>query len=250
MRITWVGHATVLVELAGLRLLTDPLLRGRLGHLRRLAPAADRAATTQLDAVLISHAHHDHLDPRSLRRLGGRPRLIAPRGTTAALPRHGFAAVDEVAAGDTVALGAVTVRAVPARHDGRRWPFGRATDALGYVIEGGERVYFAGDTDVYDEMARLAPGLDVALLPIWGWGPSLGPGHMGPREAARALVLLKPRVAIPIHWGTFFPHGLHRLRGRALTDPPHAFAREAARAAPEVDVRILDPGGATRIATR
>jgi L-ascorbate metabolism protein UlaG (beta-lactamase superfamily) len=101
-------------------------------------------------------------------------------------------------------------------------------------------VYFAGDTDVHESMKDLGP-LDVALLPVWGWGPKLGEGHLNPRTAAEALVLLRPRIAVPIHWGTFFPVG---LRGTRLADPPHEFARHAAEVAPDVDVRILAPGEA------
>ena len=73
------------------------------------------------------------------------------------------------------------------------------------MIEGdGRRVYFAGDTDIFDGMADLAP-VDVALLPIWGWGPTMGPGHMDPARAAQAAALLQARLAIPIHWGTYYP---------------------------------------------
>ena len=78
---------------------------------------------------------------------------------------------------------------------------GRPADALGYVIAGGgRRVYFAGDTELFEEMSELRP-IDLALLPVWGWGPSLNPGHLDPAGAARALALLRPRVAVPIHWG-------------------------------------------------
>ena len=88
----------------------------------------------------------------------------------------------------------------------------------------------------------IAP-LDVALLPVWGWGPSLGAGHMDPRRAAEAAALLRPRLAMPIHWGTLYPLALHRVRPVPLTDPPHLFARFAASLAPDVDVRIVAPGG-------
>jgi L-ascorbate metabolism protein UlaG (beta-lactamase superfamily) len=82
--------------------------------------------------------------------------------------------------------------------------------------------------------------LDLALLPVWGWGPKVGEGHLAPRTAAEALQLLRPRVAVPIHWGTFFPFW---LRGHSrLSDPPHEFARHASELAPGVDVRILQPG--------
>ncbi len=108
-------------------------------------------------------------------------------------------------------------------------------------------MYFAGDTDVFDGMEALADGLDTALIPVWGWGPSLGPGHLDPKAAAGALRLLRPRLAIPIHWGTLFPFALDRLRGKAplLHDPPHEFASAAAELTPEVEVRVLQPGDAT-----
>src|SRR5213592_1448959 len=159
VHITWIGHATVLVEVAGRRLLTDPLLRPRLAHLRRVAPGVDPEALVGVDGVLISHMHLDHLDVRSLRRLPDRPRLIVPRGAAGLLRHHGFVGADEIAAGEAVQLGPVTVRAVPARHDGRRRPLGPRAETLGYVIDGGARVYFAGDTDLYDGMAELAAGL-------------------------------------------------------------------------------------------
>ena len=77
--------------------------------------------------------------------------------------------------------------------------------ALGYLLQGSQSVYFAGDTDLFPEMAALG-GVDVALLPVAGWGPRLPEGdHMNPRRAAEALKILKPRLAIPIHWGTYTP---------------------------------------------
>ena len=90
------------------------------------------------------------------------------------------------------------------------------------MIEGADRsVYFAGDTDVFPGMAELAP-VDVALLPIWGWGPTMGPGHMDPARAAEAAALLGARLAIPIHWGTYYPvHlGLRGPPGFLQTPPP------------------------------
>jgi L-ascorbate metabolism protein UlaG (beta-lactamase superfamily) len=243
VRLTYVGHATVLLELGGRRILTDPLLRSRLLHLRRVGARVDPAIAEGLDAILISHAHLDHLDARSLRRLPVGVPLVVPAGAARLARRVGRGPVTELAAGEAVEVGSVTVRAVPAAHPGRRHPLGFHAEAIGYVFERGRRVYFAGDTGLFDGMRDLADGIDVALLPVWGWGPTLGPGHLDPREAAQALTLLRPRVAIPIHWGTLFPWGLERIRGDALWRPPRAFKREAARVAPEVDVRIVEPGG-------
>ncbi len=241
-RITWLGHSTVLIELGGVRLLTDPVLRDRLLHMRRIAASVDPAHHAALDGVLVSHLHHDHLDPRSLRLIdSASTRLVVPAGTGRLGARQGFASVTELATGDETAIGAARVVAVPAIHGGGRHPLGSKAEVLGFVVEGGERrVYFAGDTDLFGEMGELGE-LDLALIPVWGWGPRLGPGHLNPERAAEALTLLRPRVAVPIHWGTLFPRG-HRDRARRLTDPPHEFAREAARVAPEVDVRVLSPG--------
>ena len=249
-RVTWVGHATALIELGGTRILTDPVLRDRVGHLRRRGPRPTAAARDGLAAVVISHLHHDHLDLPSLRTLGPGTRIVAPRGAGRVLRRAGFGAVEEVAAGDSVRIGETLIAARPAEHDGRRGPWGDSAPALGYVVEGaGRRVYFAGDTDLFPEMAALAsPRVDLALLPVWGWGPTLGAGHMDPRRAADAAALIRPRAAVPIHWGTLYPAALHRFRARALTDPPHAFAGAVARVAPGVRVEILPPGGALGLA--
>jgi L-ascorbate metabolism protein UlaG (beta-lactamase superfamily) len=234
--ITWFGHATALIELSGVRILTDPLIRGRLGHLTRRAPAVDPHSLKDLDAVLISHVHRDHLDLPSLRRVGSKTLVIAPRGAARFL--RGFGDVHELAPGDEFAVGSLRMTATPAVHAVRRGLRGFEVPALGYVIEG---IYFAGDTDLFPDMRSLGP-LDVALLPVWGWGSSLGPGHLDPRAAAETLALLRPRVAIPIHWGTYFPAHLGRSGHPLLEDPPREFARHAADLAPEVEVRILRPG--------
>jgi L-ascorbate metabolism protein UlaG (beta-lactamase superfamily) len=91
-------------------------------------------------------------------------------------------------------------------------------------------------------MADFAEGLDLALLPVWGWGSRLGPGHLDPRTAAEALPMLRPRIAVPIHWGTFFPLAARRRHWHLLSDPPREFERLAAEAAPQVQVRVLEPG--------
>ena len=236
LRLTWIGHSTVLLEAAGARLLTDPLLRPRVLHLRRVAPPA-AALDGELDAVLVSHVHHDHLDLRSLRSLRAK-RFVVPQGAARVLRRHSLGPVVELAEGDELPLNGATVRATHAAHPARRGIGGSAS--LGYVVSTPARVYFAGDTDLFDGMRRLAP-LDVALLPVWGWGPRLGPGHLDPHQAAEALRLLQPRVAIPIHWGTYLRMGMSR-DGDGLREPAMRFERLAAELAPEVSVRILAPG--------
>jgi L-ascorbate metabolism protein UlaG (beta-lactamase superfamily) len=229
------------MELDGTKLLTDPLLRRRVTHLRR-ASSVEMDALREVDAVLISHAHYDHLDLRSLMRLDPSVQIVVPVGLGRLVRRKGFGSVREVDEGDEATFGSVTVRATHAEHGGKR-QFGRARGpALGYVIEGSCTIYFAGDTALFDGMDELAADLDVALLPIWGWGPGLGRGlHLDPRSAAEALRLLRPRIAIPIHWGTYRPLH-HGASAWFLREPAEAFVREAAALAPEVDVRVLQPG--------
>jgi L-ascorbate metabolism protein UlaG (beta-lactamase superfamily) len=116
---------------------------------------------------------------------------------------------------------------------------------VGFLLRGGRRIYFAGDTDLFDGMEELGAGLDLALLPIWGWGPSVGPGHLDPERAARAAALLSPQVVVPIHWGTLYPLGLARFRPRPLRAPPLEFAAWMRELAPQVEVRLLAPGEGT-----
>lgn len=255
--IRYLGHASTVVEAGGYRVLTDPVLRDRLVHLNRVAAAgADVVALAdpaRVDAVVISHLHHDHADLPSLRLLPRGIPLIVPLGADGFLARLGFTQVQPLAVGATWTLpaaigraGPLRITATPAVHHGHRVPFGPRAESVGYLVEsGGASVYFAGDTDLFASMDQVHPRLDVALLPVWGWGPNLGPGHMDPARAAEAAALLRPRAAIPIHWGTFFPVGLRRLgrRYRALLEePPRAFAAEAARTAPECRVVIARPG--------
>jgi L-ascorbate metabolism protein UlaG (beta-lactamase superfamily) len=243
-RLTYVGHATVLIELAGVRILTDPVLRSRLLFvIRRYAPAPDPGVAKDLDAILVSHLHPDHLDFPSLHRVDRGTLVVVPAGGGRMLRRHGLSNVVELTPGDTTRIGEVEVRATPAEHEGRRFKIGRPVDALGYDLQGGgRRVYFAGDTDLFGGMEALAGGLDVALLPIAGWGPHLYSGHLDPQRAAEAAAIMRPRVAVPIHWGTLLRVGLNRRRPELLTDPPREFEAQLAELAPGVDGRVLAPG--------
>ena len=228
----------MLIELGPLRVLTDPLLRGRIAHLRRHVPVPEPPG--RLDAVLLSHLHRDHADGPSLRRLPATVPVLVPAGAGRVVRSLGAREVVELRAGETVPLHDGTVTAVPAVHDGRRSPLHSPADALGFIVEHGLRVYFAGDTDLFEGMAALRP-LDVALLPIWGWGSSLGPGHLDPRAAARAATLLQPRIVVPIHWATYLPFGYSRAH-RLLRDPGPVFATEVAELAPAVRVALMRPG--------
>lgn len=246
-QIRYLGHSTALIEIDGVSILTDPLLADRLGLLHRHSDAvAHLIEDVNIDVVLISHAHHDHLHLPSLRLLRGRPRLVVPRGLGRLASRAGHE-VMEVGAGERFDIGSLGVEAIRAEHDGRRRPFGPTAEALGYRVAGTSRVYFAGDTDLCAEMDGLAGSIDVALLPVWGWGPRLGKGHLDPHRAAEAVRRIRPKVAIPIHWGTFYPFAFAWLWPHPLGNPPQDFARHAARLAPRSDVRILAPGEMTEL---
>jgi L-ascorbate metabolism protein UlaG (beta-lactamase superfamily) len=244
VRLTYVGHSTILVELDGLRLLTDPVLRPRVAHIVRGRGVAVPAALGGVDIVLISHMHLDHFDPASLRIIDGQFELIVPHGAGKAAARLGIGRIAELEVGKSLTVGGVAITATYAAHRRGRL-FDRRTDAIGYAIGGTQRIYFAGDTDLFPAMDELRGGLDVALLPVSGWGPKIGPGHLDHERAAQALQLLEPRVAVPIHWGTLYRIGLRRSHRLLADEAPKAFARAAARLAPEVDVRILQPGEAT-----
>ncbi len=246
LSVRFVGHATVAIDVAGTRLLTDPFLRARLGPLERHGPPPDPAWLDGVELVLISHGHPDHFDPRSLAALPGRPTVIVPRGLGRATRGATRGEVVELEAGEVVAVGDVRVAAVPARH----WisPGAPRARPVGYLIDAGARIYFAGDTGRYPGMERLAGAVDLAFLPVWTWGPHLGPGHLGPRSAAEVLGDIRAGAAVPIHWGTLYPRRLHNVWRRPLADPGHRFAAHARVRARGAVVRVLSPGQATLFA--
>jgi L-ascorbate metabolism protein UlaG (beta-lactamase superfamily) len=244
LALDFVGHSSMVVDLDGVRLLTDPATRARIGPLRRVEPVPARTRLHGVDAVLISHLHWDHLDVPSLRDLGRHVPLIVPRGVGPWLRANGFTEVREMSVGDVADVGGVVIRAVPAVHSGYRPPLGPTAPALGFVVRGTRTIYFAGDTDLFSGMGELGEPIDVALVPVWGWGPTLGRGlHLDPIKAAQALRLIKPRLAVPIHWGTYWPHALGRVYPERLIEPPAAFAEYAAELAPDVRIALTEVGG-------
>lgn len=251
VEITWWGHATCTVEDSHTRVLTDPLFARRLAHLRRRRGAVPPDEARRADVALVSHLHADHLHVPSLARLAPGTRLLVPRGARRAVPalrRLAHLGVSEVEPGDVTRVGGLAIRAVPARHDGRRLPVGpHRSPALGYVLEGEARTYFAGDTGLFDTMAKEVGPVDVALLPVGGWGPYLGEGHLDAGRAAEALARLGASSAVPVHYGTYWPIGMDAVRPHEFHAPGHEFVRLAARHAPDVTVHRLGHGESVRL---
>jgi L-ascorbate metabolism protein UlaG (beta-lactamase superfamily) len=247
VRVTWWGHATALIEDRA-RILTDPILTASLLHLHRRAGPVPEPSVRNVDAVFISHLHPDHLHLPSLRLLQAGTHVLLPRGAAPLLRRLPLVPV-EVATGDVVPIGDAEIAVVPAAHADRRWPWSRMRgEAVGCVVRGQGATYFAGDTDAFPGMAQIADDLDVALVPVGGWGPWLRGEHLDPVSAAACLPALGARVAVPLHYGTFWPRGVDWLRPRVFFEPGREFAAAARRAAPEVDVRVLSPGESTDVA--
>jgi L-ascorbate metabolism protein UlaG (beta-lactamase superfamily) len=245
--LTWLGHSSVVIEIGGVRLLTDPLLYRHATPLRRRWPRPDPAHWAGADAVLLSHLHHDHAELRSLRLLDSVPILTATANAewlrTKRLPR----AVGLVDEWYDIEDGEVSVRLVPAVHRSRRMPH-RPNAANGHLIRSADNnvVWAAGDTELYKEMAELrrwaGHKLTVALVPIGGWGPRLSKGHLDPDEAASACALADPDWVLPVHWGS-----LHLPGGRSI--PPGwmdrglpAFRDALANVAPRSRLITLRPG--------
>ncbi len=262
VRLTWLGHSTVVVDIGGrgggpgggpgaIKLVTDPLLHRHAGMLRR---RGDRPADVWrgADAVLLSHLHHDHAELRSLRLLGAAPVLTAPANARW-LRERGLVGVgvgsDWV---DVLPGSGVGVRLVPAVHGSRPMPH-RPNAANGHLIriDGGGagdayRVWVAGDTEPYPDLVRLpdlAGGpIDLALIPVGGWGPRLSGGHMDPARAARVCAEVGVRAAVPVHWGTLHAPGGRNLPRGWMDHAGAAFAAAAGREAPGTDVVVLEPG--------
>jgi L-ascorbate metabolism protein UlaG (beta-lactamase superfamily) len=175
---------------------------------------------------------------------------VLPRGAAGLIarelgPERGACCV-EVEPGDSVRFGDVTVTAVPAAHDRRRGPWTSVTGhPLGYRLDAGLSAWFAGDTDLYDDLASAVGQVDLALVPVGGWGPNLGPGHLDPVRAAEAVRRVGARTAVPVHFGTFWPIGLDWLRPELFHRPGERFFE--AMAGNGVRVCLLAPGESTRV---
>lgn len=203
--VTWWGHSFVTVDLPGATVVTDPLMAQRLFHLRRLSPPPPGEAT-RCDLVLISHLHHDHLHLPTLRRLAADVPIVVPRGAPGAIRALRRLPIIEVEPGDQVTVAGVGIEVLAANHPGGRLRGSGpgSPPAIGFRFScGGRSCWYPGDTGPGGPVS-FDP-VDLAIVPIGGWGPSLGAHHLDPAQAVDALAEAGARWALPVHYGTFWP---------------------------------------------
>jgi len=220
--VTWIGHATFLVQTGGLRILTDPIFAPRLATVRRnVPPGVAPEDLPEIDVVLVSHNHRDHLDLPSLRRLRGRPLHLVPLGVAATLRRAGLDRVDELGWWEAREVGAVRFAFVPSHHWSRRGLHDQNASLWGgWAIQSDAMTaYFAGDTGYFPgfrEIGDRVGKIDAALLPIGAYAPRwfMKGQHMDPDDAGQALLDLGARHMVAMHWGTY------KLTDEPLDEPP------------------------------
>ena len=251
MRVTYIGHATLLVEIGTQRILTDPNFDDTLGgFLPRVSkPGIAISELPKLDAILLTHAHADHLSFRSLDQLSSNIPVLAPPAIAAWLIKRGYVQARPLPANSQVSVGNVVIHAAAARHQGSRYSVDRWRSAANmYLMDAGsETCFFAGDTALTPETHHIVReivhysrrSLDVALLPIghapW-WKPGFRRGHLSADDALDLFDRLQARYLVPYHWGTFehVTSGAYDAINRLRLLLPEYIRRE--------DVRILEPG--------
>ncbi|HSB36059.1 MAG TPA: MBL fold metallo-hydrolase [Thermoanaerobaculia bacterium] len=256
IRVTWVNHATVLIQMDGVNILTDPTWSERsyplIGPKRRRPPGIDFDRLPPVDVVLVSHDHHDHMDLPTLRRLSAShgPAIYTGLGNGAFLAVNGIPGAHDLDWWQSVSIApGLVVTAVPARHTSGRGPF---PDYLrlwcGFVVSGASgSAYFAGDTGQGNHFVAIGarfPDLRVALLPIGGYQPPwyMADRHLGPQTALRAFSDLGAGTMVPIHYGTF-PQS-----DDAEAEPLETLRRAlAASPEPKPRVEVVSPGEALEV---
>lgn len=258
MKVTYIGHATLLLEIGGASILTDPNFDAKLGRVlpRVSPPGIALEKLPKLDALLLTHAHADHLSFDSLERLPRQIPLFAPPVVAKWLRRLGFDHAVELPPGGAATVADVTIHAASATHRGNRYGYDRwRSDANMYLLDAGETIFFAGDTALVEDTHGLVERtlwergreLDLALLPIgWApwWKPGFRKGHLTHEDALTLFERLRARTLVPYHWGTFrhvtstAHDAIRRLRER-LTDHHLSAA-----------VRIIEPGESLELPAR
>ena len=218
-RISWLGHSTFLLQGMSVNILTDPAFGNRVSPLSFAGPrrytrhVVDYAALPPIDVVVISHNHYDHLDVAAVKRLGNGPSYVVPLGLKPWFVKHGVAAdhVREMDWWDSATVAGLTFQAMPSQH----WSARGLTDRFvtlwaGWLIHlEGRKIWFAGDTGYnpvqFKEIGRAANGIDIALIPIGGYGPRsfMRIYHVDPAGAIRVHKDVRARQSIGMHWGTY-----------------------------------------------
>jgi L-ascorbate metabolism protein UlaG (beta-lactamase superfamily) len=212
-RVFWIGHASFLVAMDGAKFVIDPIFGRAAGMVPRVSPPAVEAeALSDISAVLVTHGHHDHLDPASLKRLAqanpDRCVFVVPRGLGVALPSV-CRPVVELSWWEHVTIAGVRVHLVPAQHWHRRGAFDTNASLWGgYVLEASHRVYHSGDTGYFrgfEAIGRVFGGIDAACLPLGAYEPKwfMATQHMSPEGSLAAFHDLRASHFVGMHWGTF-----------------------------------------------
>ena len=226
--LTWIGHATYLVQLGGRSVLTDPILSTRVAVVPRNAPPGLTYETLPpIDVATVSHNHYDHMDAPTLKRLGPSVHFVVPRGLGEWFKRNGLSDVTELDWWETAVVRALTITLVPSQHWSRRGLFDQDETLWGgFVIEAdGKRVYHSGDTAYFSgfkQIAQRCGTIDAAMLPIGAYEPRwfMKPQHMNPADAVQAFRDLEARRFFAMHWGTF------KLTDEPLEEPPEILRAE------------------------
>jgi N-acyl-phosphatidylethanolamine-hydrolysing phospholipase D len=208
--ITWIGHSTVLIQVDGYNIITDPIFGNLSVNKRKVAPGISLENLPPIDAVLISHNHYDHLDQKSLQGLKGKPTVFVGRETGDLVRSWGIENVVELDWWQEHDLNGLTIAFLPAQHWSMRMPWNRNEMLWGsWLVKGSQKTfYFAGDTGYFPDFVTIGqkyPSIDVALLPIGAFAPRwfMRPHHMSPEDAGKAFLDLGAKNLLPVHYGTF-----------------------------------------------
>ncbi len=239
--VTWIGHASFLITWRGLNILVDPIWSLWLKVVKRIKhPGIRLDHLPKIDLVLITHAHFDHLDRRTLRRIAAAQPIIVPSGVASLVRGLGFNRVHEMNAWENLKIGDVTVTLTPCYHWGARVLHDRYRGFGGYHLRLGDRTIFhCGDTAYFEGFNEIAEHLstEIALLPIGAYeGPTRREVHMNPEQAVRAFLDLKAQRLIPMHYGSF------RLGYEPLDEPLARLQAAVQRHGIESRVSILSEG--------
>ncbi|MFT4176838.1 MAG: MBL fold metallo-hydrolase [Luteolibacter sp.] len=208
VRVTWIGHASFFLQFAGHSVIVDPNWANWHGPVKRLRkPGLKLRDVPEVDLVLVTHAHFDHLHKPSLKILKAREGIVVPRGSVSLVRKLGFPAVHEMKVWDQLALDELEVIHTPSHHWGARFLHDVHRDYGGYIVRaGGKSVFHCGDSAYFGGFQEIGKRfeIDIALMPIGAYdAPSGRDVHMNPEEAVRAFADLDAKVMIPMHYGTF-----------------------------------------------